>query len=92
MPHLVFAYFGGHGATLNEKQLFLLNASESKHVSITAEVKLRRLALDDEFKCAHVWCVFDCCRVPLENMRGLQQGKGIGYSEFDYDTPEFDPQ
>ena len=28
-PHLIFVYVGGHGATDDEKQIFLLNESDA---------------------------------------------------------------
>ena len=87
---MIIAYFGGHGATTQEKQLFLLNDSNSKNVPVTAEVKLRHLAID-EFNCAHVCSIFDCCRVPLENMTGLVQGKGFSTQGED-DPPDYDDQ
>ena len=30
-PHLLFVYVGGHGATENEKQIYLLNDSSAKN-------------------------------------------------------------
>ena len=29
-PHVIFCYVGGHGATQDEKQIFLVNSEESK--------------------------------------------------------------
>ena len=74
-PFLIFVYFGGHGATDIEKQVFLLNHSDPKEVIFNVEYKMRRLA-NMPFSSARICCVFDCCRVPLSNMKGLIAGRG----------------
>ena len=43
-PYILFVYFGGHGATENEKQIFLLNNSEPREVMYNVELKLRHMA------------------------------------------------
>ena len=42
--HLLFAYFGGHGATKDEKQVFLLNASNKAKAMYEIEFKLRYIS------------------------------------------------
>ena len=71
-PIIIFVYFGGHGATENEKQLFLLNNSDPKKVMFPLEFKMRYLA-NAPYSTARVCCVFDCCRVPLISMEGLKE-------------------
>ena len=69
-PFLIFVYFLGHGVTESGKQIFLLNNSDPREVIFNCEYKMRKLANIQGTK-AHVCCVFDCCRVPLGNMNGL---------------------
>ena len=38
--HLIFVYVGGHGATLNEKQIYLLNEADPKKAEFDIEFKL----------------------------------------------------
>ena len=75
--HLVFVYVGGHGATDNEKQIFLLNSDEPKSAQFHIEFKLRYIANDPTSK-VNIFAVFDCCRVNLKNMPGLVNARGAG--------------
>ena len=42
--HIIFVYVGGHGATLDEKQIYLLNDNDAKNAQFHIEFKLRYLA------------------------------------------------
>ena len=75
--HLLFVYVGGHGATENEKQIYLLNDSSAKNAQMQIEFKLRFIS-HDITSLTQVFAVFDCCRVPLSGMPGLLQGRGAG--------------
>ena len=77
VPHVIFVYVGGHGATDNEKQIFLLNAEESKKAMFNIEYKLRTIVAD-ELSMARIFAVYDCCRVALKNFPGLVAGRGSG--------------
>ena len=41
VPHVIFVYIGGHGATQNEKQLYLLNSNKPGDALFQIEFKLR---------------------------------------------------
>ena len=77
VAHVIFVYIGGHGATQNEKQLYLLNSNEPGQAIFQIEFKLRYL-IQDALSMARIFCVFDCCRVPISNMPGLATGRGAG--------------
>ena len=68
-PHVLFVYAGGHGATSNEKQIFLLNTKVAEHATFQLEEKLRYIV--GRASIARVFAVYDCCRVPLSNYKGL---------------------
>ena len=74
-PHLIFVYVGGHGCTDNEKQIYLLNESESSKAMFHIEFKLRYL-INDPMSTARIFAVYDCCRVKLISMPGLVAGRG----------------
>ena len=75
IPHLLIVYIGGHGATKDESQVFLLNSSEPKKAIDLTENKLRHLIKDsDSF--TRIVAVFDCCRANLANYKGLIIGRG----------------
>ena len=77
-PHLLVVYIGGHGATLDEKQVYLLNSSDSKEAVFHIEFKLRYLS-NDLMSLLRINTVFDCCRINLTNLKGLNgRGKGDG--------------
>ena len=76
-PHVIFVYAGGHGATDNEQQIFLLNSNNPKNAYFHLEYKLRFMVAD-LLTLARVFGVFDCCRVPMKNLRGLSDGRGFG--------------
>ena len=81
---------GGHGATDNEKQIYLLNEAEAKNAQYAIEFKLRYLT-NDELSLTRVFAVFDCCRVPLKNMKGLLNAKGKNdgnFEEFDSESDQ----
>ena len=40
-----------------------------------------RYLTSDAFNQAHVCCIFDCCRTPLDKMKGLMTDKGVGDTE-----------
>ena len=63
-PHLIMVYCGGHGATQNEKQVFLLNSAKPSDALFQLEFKLRYL-VQDPCSTARIFGMFDCCRVPL---------------------------
>ena len=44
IPHIIFVYVGGHGATSEEKQIYLLNDSDPKKAMFMIEFKLRYIA------------------------------------------------
>ena len=76
--HLIFVYMGGHGATYNEKQIYLLNDADPNETQYEIEYKLRYLVKDLDTT-AHVCAIFDCCRVNLAGLAGLMQTrKGRG--------------
>ena len=76
-PHLLFVYIGGHGATLDEKQVYLLNSNVPQKAVFHFEFKLRYLSNDPD-SLLRVNAVFDCCRVNLTNLIGLNAGRGKG--------------
>ena len=80
IPHVIFVYIGGHGATQNEKQIYLLNEAYSNKAMFQIEFKLRYL-VQDALSMARLFAVFDCCRVPISNMPGLATGRGVGGQE-----------
>ena len=75
IPHLLIVYIGGHGATNNESQVFLLNSSEPKKAIDLTESKLRHLIKDND-SFTRIVAVFDCCRANLANYKGLIIGRG----------------
>ena len=89
IPHLIFTYVGGHGATSEEKQIFLLNDENPKNATWMIELKLRYL-VQDITSLARIFAVFDCCRVQISNMPGLATGRGAGAQEVDEDSIEED--
>ena len=77
IPHVIFVYCGGHGATQAEKQLYLINSGDPANAMFQLEFKLRYL-VKDQFSTCRIFGVFDCCRVNLTNMPGLAMGRGVG--------------
>ena len=77
IPHLIFVYVGGHGATSNEKQIYLLNSDDPKKAVFQLEYKLRYLYKEPGSK-TRVFAIYDCCRVPLSGMPDLAIGRGGG--------------
>ena len=77
IPHIIFVYCGGHGATQAEKQLYLINSNDPANAMFQIEFKLRYL-VKDQFTTCRIFGVFDCCRVNLTNMPGLAMGRGVG--------------
>ena len=77
IPHIIFVYCGGHGATQTEKQIYLINSSDPGNAMFQIEFKLRYL-VKDQFTTCRVFGVFDCCRVNLTNMPSLAMGRGVG--------------
>ena len=63
-------YCGGHGATQDEKQIYVVNSDKPKQAMFQMEFKLRYLVQDDDTTC-RVFAIFDCCRVKLGNYEGL---------------------
>ena len=74
--HLIMFYCGGHGATQNEKQVFLFNSSKPGDAKFNLELKLRYM-VNDPTSLARIFGMFDCCRVPLSGMPALS-GRGEG--------------
>ena len=74
---MLFCYFGGHGATLDEKQVYLINSSEPKEAVFNIEFKLRYLS-NDPMSLLRINTVFDCCRINITNLKGLNAGRGKG--------------
>ena len=75
--HMLIVYCGGHGATQQEKQIYLLNAAEAKNAMFQLEFKLRYLIQDEGTLC-RIFAVFDCCRCRIEGMPGLlETGRGV---------------
>ena len=75
-------YCGGHGATQNEKQVYLVNNSNAQKAMFQLEFKLRYF-VQDALTYARVFAVFDCCRVNISNMPGLATGRGAGGGDGD---------
>ena len=69
-PHVIFVYAGGHGATENEQQYFLLNSNDPKQATFQLEFKLRTMVAD-VLSMARIFAVYDCSRVPLRNFIGI---------------------
>ena len=79
--HLVMVYCGGHGATREEKQIYLLNNEDPKKAVYPLETKLRDLVRDEESLC-RVCAIYDCCRMRIEDLSGLNAlYKGVGQQE-----------
>ena len=81
---------GGHGATDNEKQIYLLNEAEAKNAQYAIEFKLRYLT-NDELSLTRVFAVFDCCRVPIMNLKGLsntKRGNGADIEKLDTESDQ----
>ena len=74
-PHLLIVYVGGHGATMDEKQVYLLNDSDAKKAQFHIEFKLRYIA-NDPTSITRIKAVFDCCRINLNSMAGLANARG----------------
>ena len=72
---MLFVYIGGHGATLDERQMYLLNSSDPKSAFFAIEYKLRYLT-NDPGSLIHIIAVFDCCRVNMAKIKGLNAGRG----------------
>ena len=72
---MLVVYVGGHGATDAEKQIYLLNETDAKLAQFQIEFKLRYIA-NDPTSITQVFGVFDCCRVPLNEMKGLINARG----------------
>lgn len=72
--HLIMVYCGGHGASLKEKQVFLFNSSNPNKAKVELEFKLRYIL--GPASLARIFCMFDCCRVPLSNFPGLSGSRG----------------
>lgn len=83
-PHIIMVYCGGHGATQNEKQVYLLNCEKAQDAMFQLEFKLRYL-VQDALSYGRVFAVFDCCRVQMSNMPGLATGRGAGGNEGEED-------
>ena len=66
----MFVYAGGHGATDEEKQIFLLNSNDANQAQFKLELKLRMI-IGDSLSLGRIFAVYDCCRVPLRNFPGL---------------------
>ena len=77
--HIIMVYCGGHGATKSEKQLYLLNTSEAKQATFPLEYKMRYI-VNNEISLGRVFSIYDCCRVPIEAMSGLDFDKR-GYGD-----------
>ena len=91
-PHLLFVYIGGHGATLDEKQVYLLNSNSPQKAIFHFEFKLRYLSNDPD-SLLRINAVFDCCRVNLTNLIGLNAGRGKGDGGMqDLDSDESDAE
>ena len=73
--HLLFVYIGGHGATLDEMQVYLLNNSTPSKAMFDFEFKLRYLCKNDPDSLLRINAVFDCSRVNLTNLIGLNVGR-----------------
>ena len=63
-PHLYIIYCGGHGCSSEEKQIFLLNEEDRVKAKFAIEFKFRLLSTNYG---ARLCCIFDCCRVAIEN-------------------------
>ena len=73
-PHLLFVYIGGHGATLDEMQVYLLNNSSPSKAKFHFEYKLRYLSSGTD-SLLRINAVFDCSRVNMTNLIGLNVGR-----------------
>ena len=68
-------YVGGHGATMDEKQIYLLNDSDPKKAQFHIEFKLRYISTDPT-SITRIKAVFDCCRVNVSSIVGLSANRG----------------
>ena len=84
--HTLFVYVGGHGISHNEKQLYLFNTDDKHKAFFPIEQKLRYLQRDQGSK-IKVMAIYDCCRVPLAGIKGLE-GTGRGEGQGDSDDGE----
>ena len=71
-PHLIMVYCGGHGASKEEKQVFLFNSDDPREATYNIEFKLRWLINDAE-STARLFAIYDCCRVEIANLTGLAE-------------------
>ena len=88
--HVILVYCGGHGATLDEKQIYLVNTDQPKLAMFQMQYKLRYLVHDIESK-GRVFAMFDCCRIMLDKMPGLHEatiGKGVAQREAESEEEE----
>ena len=86
--HLIMFYCGGHGATQNEKQVFLFNSSKPSEAKFNLEFRLRYI-VNDPTSLARIFGMFDCCRVPLSGIPALSgrgEGGGDDFNEEHEDT------
>lgn len=90
-PHTFLVYAGGHGASTNEQQLYLLNGSNAKATIINLEYKLRYLVKDEE-SLLKVFAIYDCCRVELKNIVGLAGGRAVGVDGGNSDEDDSDEE
>ena len=75
IPSVLFVYVGGHGASKDEKQVFLLNSSKPKEAIYYIELKLRHI-IREPLSLSRIFAIYDCCRVKLESLHGLAFGRG----------------
>ena len=81
--HTLIVYFGGHGASDRESQLYLLNSDDSKKAIFPIETKLMYLN-KDETSLLKIFAIYDCCRVDVKYMPGLsgkQRGDGVALED-----------
>lgn len=80
-------YAGGHGATMREQQIYLLNSDKVTEAQFQLELKLRYLISDVDTLCK-VFAIYDCCRVDLRDIKGLFAGRGCVNVSDDEDVEE----
>ena len=76
-------YCGGHGASQAEKQVFLLNGDRERDVLYNVEQHLRYFVKHDQERQLHIFAIYDCCRVMLQNMPGLDKRGAVIEKIFD---------
>ena len=87
-------YCGGHGATKGERQQYLLNNKDAKQVIFPLQYKLEFMILPEQASLCRIFAVYDCCRMPIEDLKGLheiEKKRGSQYEEDELEQGENEP-